>query len=231
MAPEDLMIHTASGLVLRQQLPYRSGPLAISRHDHTLLIEALAPDTELSVHPSPEGIVLRIEATRYTLALAKTEMLHIRTGAGDDNVFVESTLDSRIVIETGEGNDRIRIEGQLPPDGQPLNAGSVIIDAGAGDDHVVVEGGRQAEIDGGKGNDALHSVAAHSTLYAGAGDDVVRVNAGNRMVSRKHETLQKVGNGLLLVHEVRRQEIPAVAGSENRRARHPVHLPSRPALL
>lgn len=182
MAPEDLKIHAPSGLVLTQQLPYRSGPLAITRHDNTLLIEAMAPDTELSVHPTPEGIVLRIEATRYTLALAKTEMLHIRTGAGDDNVFVESTLDSRIVIETGEGNDRIRIEGQLPPDGRPLNAGSVLIDAGAGDDHVVVEGVRQAEIDGGKGNDALHSAAAHSTLYAGAGDDVVRVNAGNATI-------------------------------------------------
>jgi hypothetical protein len=58
----------------------------------------------------------------------------------------------------------------------------------------------------------------------------VRVDAGNRMVSRKHETLQKVGNGLSLVHEaqvldMRRGTVSGkLAGTTSSRPANPTEL-------
>jgi hypothetical protein len=53
----------------------------------------------------------------------------------------------------------------------------------------------------------------------------VRVDAGNRMVSRKHEALQKVGNGLSLIHEAPGLNMRRGTGSDKLAYVHQVRLP------
>ncbi len=185
MSPDKIRIEDPSGVSVVQNLPYRSGPLTITRQSRQLLIEVLDQGCNLIVRHCPEGLALLWRDVTCTLALAAHDTVRVRTGDGDDQVIVESSLDRHTVIESGDGNDDIQVHGP-EPDAQALDAGSVMVDAGGGDDRVVVQGLRQVEIDGGAGNDVLRSGAAYSLLYAGPGEDCLEIEAGKGTLEALH---------------------------------------------
>ncbi|WP_412461888.1 M91 family zinc metallopeptidase [Pseudomonas sp. SC11] len=185
MSPDEIRIEDPSGVSVVQNLPYRSGPLTITRQSRQLLIEVLDQGCNLIVRHCPEGLALLWRDVTCTLTLAAHDTVRVRTGDGDDQVIVESSLDRHTVIESGDGNDDIQVHGPAP-DAQALDAGSVMVDAGGGDDRVVVQGLRQVEIDGGAGNDVLRSGAAYSLLYAGPGEDCLEVEAGKGTLEALH---------------------------------------------
>lgn len=185
MSPDEIRIEDPSGVSVVQNLPYRSGRLTITRQSRQLLIEVLDQGCNLIVRHCPEGLALLWRDVTCTLALAAHDTVRVRTGDGDDQVIVESSLDRHTVIESGDGNDDIQVHGPAP-DAQALDAGSVTVDAGGGDDRVFVQGLRQVEIDGGAGNDVLRSGAAYSLLYAGPGEDCLEVEAGKGTLEALH---------------------------------------------
>lgn len=185
MSPDEIRIEDPSGASVVQNLPYRNGPLTITRQSRQLLIEVLDQGCHLIVRHCPEGLALLWRDVTCTLALAAHDTVRVRTGDGDDQVIVESSLDRHTVIESGDGNDDIQVHGPAS-DAETLNAGIVVVDAGAGDDRVVVQGLKQAEIDGGPGNDVLRSGAAYSLLYAGPGEDSLAIEAGKGTLEALH---------------------------------------------
>ena len=185
MSPDEIRIEDPSGASVVQNLPYRNGPLTITRHSRQLLIEARDQDCALALRHCAEGLVLHWRDVTCTLALAARDTVRVRTGDGDDQVIVESSLDRRTVIESGDGNDDIQVHGPAL-DAETLDAGSVTVDAGAGDDRIVVQGLRQAEIDGDAGNDVLRSGAAYNLLYAGPGKDSLAIEAGKGTLEALH---------------------------------------------
>ncbi|MFK3771229.1 M91 family zinc metallopeptidase [Pseudomonas sp. NPDC089406] len=155
-------------------LPYRDHLLSAAREDHCLRITALQQASDLSVQPCAAGVELRIGGICYEMALPAEHTLHIKTGSGNDQLMVQTWADCQLVLETGEGDDEIRLH-RAP---SAASGGSVVVDAGPGNDVVVADGQQDVEIDAGAGNDFISSNAAQALLYAGPGNDGLKVEDG-----------------------------------------------------
>lgn len=155
-------------------LPYRDQLLSIERDGTCLRIVTIQPSNDLCVSTHAAGIELDIDGRRYQAALPVDHTLHIKTGNGNDRITVQTGADSQVVLETAEGNDEIHLR-HAPG---ASNGGYVVVDAGPGNDSIVVEGGQDVEIDGGAGNDFIASRAAQSMLHAGTGNDELKIDDG-----------------------------------------------------
>lgn len=150
-------------------------------------------DDQVKVSQRDDGTVdVTVNGESYEVALAQGQELTLRVGAGDDVVEVAPNMRVNIVVEGGEGNDDIRLQG----------SGNSRIDAGAGDDHVdlsgstgrndvfgdtgddgIVGGDGADVLYGGDGNDAIDGGAGTNYLEGGKGDDQFDAGSGKNMVS------------------------------------------------
>jgi Ca2+-binding RTX toxin-like protein len=105
---------------------------------------------------------------------------------------------------------------------------SIVVNAGAGDDHVILRGRRKAlldipaEINGGAGNDHLRGGAADDVINGDAGNDKIEGNAGDdelsggdgrdAIVGGLGDVLLSGGNGNDLLHSADRSGKDTVDG-------------------
>ncbi|MDO9524526.1 MAG: calcium-binding protein [Gemmobacter sp.] len=93
----------------------------------------------------------------------------IDAGAGDDEIYNESTLDGNVIL-AGAGNDRVTMEG----------GGAVLM--GDGDDFAFLRGWYNdtsgAVLNMGAGNDLVWVQSAFTRIALGDGDDVIEVSVG-----------------------------------------------------
>ena len=122
----------------------------------------------------------------------------IETGAGDDSLVIGSTLSTRhdvlikvkeFEIETGDGNDRVRILDAV------LQTGEFELDTGLGNDSVTVldvQAQGELEIETGMGNDSVSiadSTFIKLAVDLGAGDDSL-------VISNSKSTRTRLNGGL-----------------------------------
>lgn len=180
MPQSTIVVHDPAGSIEQHPLPYQGQDWMINRENRTLRVQALRSSIALSVHAQVGGVVLRSDGFRYELPLAGDDILHIRTGPGDDRVQVATDVINQIVLETGAGDDIIQVQGLGTAGAQAI--GRVVIDAGPGNDLIETTGLQQAEIDAGAGNDTVYSGAAHAIVHAGEGEDAIKVVEGRAVI-------------------------------------------------
>lgn len=180
MPHANLVIYTPAGLMEQHVLPYQDQALIIAREDRIVRVQALRPSVTLSVEAHASGVMLRSSGLRYELALMGDDILHVRTGSGDDHVHVATAVANQAVVETGDGDDIVQVEGLVTDDSAAV--GRVVVDAGPGNDLIETTRLLQAEIDAGVGNDTVHSGATRAFVYAGEGEDTVKVVEGRAVI-------------------------------------------------
>lgn len=177
MNPDKVTIQHPDGApASTARLPYRDALLSIEREPRMLRIEAIPDAIDLAVQALPGAIEVRALDTLYTLALPAEHLLHITTGNGDDKVLLACLPATQAIIETRGGNDAVQLKAAAE------GAGSVVVDTGLGNDHIVTEHLALVQVDAGQGDDVIASNAAHAILYAGEGDDTVQINAGRAII-------------------------------------------------
>ena len=166
-----------------------------------------AKNDQVRVTQRDDGTLdVAVNGERYELRLGENQELTIRSGAGDDTIEVAPNVKVNLVIEAGDGDDKIatgagndRVDAGLGDDAVATgagrddlfgNAGADRLDAGAGDD--VVYGGDGADelrggdgvdfLEGGRGNDALDGDAGKDMLSGGLDDDTLRGGEGDDAV-------------------------------------------------
>lgn len=138
-------------------------------------IEGTESDDEIHISrdPATQEVVVRVgEEERRILPFNAIGGLEIDALGGSDRVVVDGDLGIEIRINGGDGDDSIDARD---------NSRMVVVDGGAGDDHLVggsaqdllVGGEGSDRIEGRGGNDTLAGVAGDDHLVGGAGDDRV----------------------------------------------------------
>lgn len=88
----------------------------------------------------------------------------LKSGKGDDKIWVNAVGDSDIAIDAGAGNDIIFAS----------TTGNVAINAGAGNDDIVVWAAGDVVINSGAGNDVINVASADNAIVTGgAGSDTI----------------------------------------------------------
>jgi hypothetical protein len=178
MSLNHVVVNTPVDPPRHEPLPFRDHLLVIEQVGGALRVEVLGEAVELRVEPGPTGISLHMAGGVYDVEPAPGQRLHIKTGKGNDKVFMLTDASTLAVIETGEGDDEVHLQ-RMP---LAQSGGSVVVDAGPGADQISAKGQADVEIEGGAGNDVIVSDADLGMLYCGAGDDTVRVEGGRAII-------------------------------------------------
>lgn len=159
-------------------------------------------DDRVEVRSNDDGTTdLYVNGERYPLQLAPGQEITIRTGEGDDTVWVDSDIQVNVVVDSGAGDDFIM-----------GGAGNDRIDSGEGDDTVYGGAGRDDifgnsgddDVSGGEGNDVVYGgdgndfmtgTTGDDYLEGGAGDDTVWGGAGNDILSGGRDNDRLEGDG------------------------------------
>lgn len=127
-------------------------------------------DTVGVTQRSDGTVVVNVNGEEYDVSLAQRQELTLRVGAGDDVIEVAPNVRVNIVVEGGDGNDRIT-----------TGAGDDRIDGGAGDDTVVSGDGRD-DVFGNTGADTVDAGAGDDVVYGGDGNDILAAGAGTNFI-------------------------------------------------
>ncbi|NZA25855.1 hemolysin [Luteimonas sp. SJ-92] len=125
-------------------------------------------DDNVQISQRDDGTLdIDVNGEVYEVRLTEQQELTLRTGGGNDVIEAASNVTVNMVVEGGEGDDRI-VTGN----------GDDRIDGGAGDDTIESLGGRN-DIFGGAGNDTIQGGSGINVVYGGDGDDVIRGGGGD----------------------------------------------------
>ena len=102
-----------------------------------------------------------VNGEEYDVTLAQGQQLTVRTGDGNDNIEIDSSVSVNFIIEAGAGEDTIQGGG-----------GNDRIDAGEGND-IVNAGNGFNYVFGGSGDDSITGGDESNTLYGGDGNDSI----------------------------------------------------------
>lgn len=113
---------------------------------------------------------ITVNGEAYEVRLARGQELTLRTGAGDDVIEATPNVTVNMVVDAGDGDDRI-VTGM----------GDDRVDGGAGDDYIRSAGGRN-DLFGNSGNDEIHGGDGVNIIHGGDGDDVLHAGGGTNFV-------------------------------------------------
>ncbi|QXH55271.1 M91 family zinc metallopeptidase [Pseudomonas maumuensis] len=178
MSLNHVVVNTPVDPPRHEPLPFRDRQLAIFQEGTALRIEVLIKAVELRVEPRLSGISIHVWDVVYEVEPAPGQLLHIKTGKGNDKVLMLTDASTLAVIETGEGDDEVHLQRM----GSAQTGGSVVVGAGPGADRVIAKGQADVEIEGGSGNDLIVSDADLGMLHCGPGDDRVYVEGGRAII-------------------------------------------------
>lgn len=167
-----------------------AGEATVTRVNGTIVIDAGAGDDKIGLTQNSKGeITVSVNGKKQTFGGTDKDNLVIRAGDGNDEITVDKNVTVKLVLEGGNGNDRIRggsgndtIRGGDGRDKIEAGAGDDDVDGGAGDDYI----------NGSTGNDKLAGGADNDVIYGGDGNDAIRGNEGNDYLegSKGDDTLE-----------------------------------------
>lgn len=228
-----------------QRGPHAQLPLAfITLHsDNTVLVERELADelhdylvftttdkadricVDLPAQGEGEGLSVIVNTQRFHVTLnGLNQFVVFRTQGGDDLINVADDVTHPILIDAGEGSDRIWAGGGYSRifagpgedmiltrrgacyieagDGNDkvvaLADGDMTVYSGAGDDTVIGAQG-QAFINGGEGHDHLTGGGKHNILVGGPGDDILQAGP--------HSNVMYAGHGMDLALQLKPRDI------------------------
>jgi len=164
--------HTGDGLEIRRERTHTTDPYGrLVVTSDQLVIDTTSngsADDRVDVRSNEDGSIdIYVNGERYPTTLADGQEITIRTGDGDDVIWVDSDITINIVADTGDGDDFFM-----------GGSGNDRIDAGAGNDTVYGRGGRD-DIFGNSGDDHLSGGDGNDVVYGGDGNDFITGTAGN----------------------------------------------------
>gem|GEM_PF-946436 len=195
------------------------------RHDNLVLrhkdahemdrLQSVAPNPDIDLGTQPTGLgvpffpditlMLEINDELYCILPAYNQTLVFITQGGNDQ-FIADNIDTPIIVNTGEGDDRIISAASITSfytgagnDDVIVHGGSNYIDTGEGDDDVTagkearitvyagpgdddVMGGGFSFIDGGQGNDDITGGTGHNILSGGPGNDHIKAGPSSNVI-------------------------------------------------
>ena len=144
------------------------------------------------LHQGEQATVTREQTLVGGFSVSSDQVVFTTSGRGDDHVQIsqrdDGTLDidvngeiyevrlterQELTIRTGDGNDTI--------EAAPNVTVNMVVDAGAGDDHIVTGMGDD-RIYGGDGNDFIQTIGGRNDIDGGSGDDVIHGGDGANVI-------------------------------------------------
>src|SRR5690606_36218244 len=164
------VLHTGDGLEIRRERTFDTSIYGRSVTSDQLVVETTSNgsnDDRVDVRTGEDGAIeIYVNGERYPTTLAEGQEISIRTGDGNDTVWVDADVTINIVADTGSGDDFVM-----------GGSGNDRIDAGEGNDTVYGGAGRD-DIFGNSGDDHRRGGAGNDVKYAGDGKDFMTGTAG-----------------------------------------------------
>src|SRR5690554_6642299 len=124
-------------------------------------------DDHVQVSQRDDGTLdIDVNGEIYEVRLTERQELTIRTGDGNDTIEAAPNVTVNMVVDAGAGDDHI-VTGM----------GDDRIQAGDGNDFIQTIGGRN-DIDGGSGDDTIHGGDGANVIYGGRGNDEIHAGSG-----------------------------------------------------
>ena len=143
------------------------------------------------IHQNGDGsLTVSLNGRRTSFSQEEVQDHVIAGGAGNDVITADDSVTCNLMIDAGEGNDRV-FSGR--GDDQILGgSGDDYIDAGAGNDSVDGGNGNNVIL-GGKGDDNLFGGPSDDFIYGGEGSDYIDAGDGNDTIFGNNGDDQLVG--------------------------------------
>lgn len=140
------------------------------------------------------GLEVKVNGKSHDFSAAESRRLTVRSGDGNDRIFVGRGVRTDLTLEGGKGDDRIiggdgadRIRGGAGRDYINGGRGNDRLDGNGGYDVIYgglnndrISGGRGNDYcDGGTGRDLIDGGSGRDILSGGRGNDTLRGSAGN----------------------------------------------------
>jgi hypothetical protein len=157
--------NTSNPATITLEGPGTSTPAPTPRlRNRVVLIQGTSDDDVVVVDLNAAGTMIEVSvngAAASQFAVADTDRVRVRTGAGDDEVLVSEDVEVTANIRGGQGDD--------------------LLTGGSGDD--VIRGRRGVdEIDGGDGDDKIYGGRDDDDIFGGDGDDGIHGRRGNDII-------------------------------------------------
>lgn len=153
--------------------------------DEVVIDASGSSPANVAVNPGPEGsVIVTVNGESTQVVLAPGQTLRVVTGDGDDLVYIDPSITTGVVVQTGAGNDFI--QGGSGNDTILSGDGQDTVFAGAGDDYVELGAGVGDVLYGEDGNDTLIGGSGSddsATIHGGDGDDRIVAPGGFSDVS------------------------------------------------
>jgi len=213
--PAHLKLNPATPIQAHQHTFLNDGNLKASGHsvwehgysfslNNSLILETSDHADQVHIsQASDDQLNVRINGRLYRFASldndGKPLALHVKTHGGNDNVCIDANVMQPIVIEAGNGDDRVQAGGGYTRvfggngndvvrlgsglgyaegnDGDDLlmgGTGDSVLYGNNGNDRLYAGAGssrKTSYLDGGNGNDRLYAGSGHTVLHGGAGND------------------------------------------------------------
>lgn len=158
-------------------------------------------DDNVGVTQRDDGMLdVSVNGESYEVRLTQGQELTLRTGAGNDTIQVASNVKVNVVVDGGDGNNDITVEGD----------GDNRISSGDGDDTINVTGsgrndihttGGTNEIRGGSGENVIYGGNGSDTIHAGSGTNYIEAGRGDDVIhGRGAFDILSAGGGDDIVH-------------------------------
>lgn len=124
---------------------------------------------------------LYVEQVLYQLSPSSvTQKLVLITGPAADAVYIDDNVKNPVIIESGSGNDYLRVGGQHTtvlsgPGSDTIHVTSGVsnIDSGADDDSIQISSPEVARVYAGEGDDRARGGAGLTYIEGGPGNDII----------------------------------------------------------
>ncbi len=128
---------------------------------------------EVGVSQRDDGTLdVAVNGERYEVRLAQGQELTLRTGEGNDTVKVAPNVQVNVVVDAGHGDNDILVEGN----------GDNRITSGDGDDRIRVTGNGRNDIHTTGGTNEIHGGSGVNVIYGGDGRDTIHAGSGTNYI-------------------------------------------------
>ncbi|KLJ02502.1 M91 family zinc metallopeptidase [Luteimonas sp. FCS-9] len=147
----------AQGYVSRDQVVFTTG----------------SGNDDVGVSQRDDGTLdVTVNGESYEVRLGEGQELTLRTGEGNDTIKVAPNVDVNIVVDAGQGDNDVLVEGN----------GDNRISSGDGDDQIRVTGGGRNDIHTTGGTNEIHGGSGVNVIYGGDGSDTIHAGTGTNYI-------------------------------------------------
>ncbi len=144
-------------------------------------------DDKVGVTQRDDGTLdVNVNGESYEVRLGDAQELTLRTGDGSDTIEVASNVTVNIVVDAGDGDNSVLVDGN----------GDNRIASGTGDDTIKLTGSGRNDIHSTGGTNEIHGGSGVNVIYGGSGDDTIHAGSGTNYIEAGagNDTLQGGGS-------------------------------------